>query len=115
MAWIRIGTGSPPTREPGPDLSAPIPRMPDARSGSSLSKMNYGPRWAATNCQNKKCREGEPLLSHNYRSGYLSARNRVKGERNDRLPKRGKLGRVVYSSWHRRCGTVGLRPLNDCE
>src|SRR6516165_6082499 len=68
-----IGAGSPPTREPGPDLSAPIP--PDAaRSGSSLSKMNYGPRWAATNCQNKKCREGEPLLSHNYRSRYLSAR-----------------------------------------
>src|SRR6516164_4410616 len=62
-----IGAGSPPTREPGPDLSAPIP--PDAaRSGSSLSKMNYGPRWAATNCQNKKRKEGEPLLSHNYRS-----------------------------------------------
>ena len=24
---------------------------------------------------------------------------------------KGKLGRVVYSSWDRRCGTVGLRPL----
>src|SRR6516165_9970043 len=57
----KIRAGSPPTKEPGPDLSVPSPKMPDARSGSSLSKMNYGPRWAATNCQNKKCKVGEAI------------------------------------------------------
>jgi hypothetical protein len=38
-------------------------------------------------------------------------RNSVRGERNGRLPDRGKLGRVVRSGCDHRRRTVGLRPL----
>jgi len=59
VARSKIGAALLPQESAAPIAVSPSPnKMPDARSGPTLSKMNYGPRWAATNCQNKKCKEG---------------------------------------------------------
>jgi hypothetical protein len=69
VARRKIGAGSPPTREPGPDLSVPIPEQ-DARRwvGADIIEDELWPAVGTDGLSEQKSKEGEPLLSHNYRS-----------------------------------------------
>ena len=68
VARSKIGAGSPPTREPGPDPPSPSPEQDVDEVGVVIIEDELWPSMGGDELSEQKSKEAEPLLSHNYRS-----------------------------------------------